>query len=75
MPSVRDRDRDGMTILLVGDLDFGTNLLAACATLAMEIVIALIVGFAAGYGVREWVSRRRREAEWAPETLSPEACL
>src|SRR5262249_49194691 len=24
-PSVRDRDRDGMTILLVGDLDFGTK--------------------------------------------------
>ena len=23
--SVRDRDRDGMTILLVGDLDFGTK--------------------------------------------------
>ena len=27
------------------------------------IVIALIVGFALGYGVREWVSGRRREAE------------
>jgi hypothetical protein len=26
----------------------------------MEIAIALIVGFALGYGVREWVSRRRR---------------
>jgi hypothetical protein len=25
-------------------------------------IIALIVGFAAGYGVREWVSRRRRQA-------------
>src|SRR5215831_7462695 len=24
-PSVRDRDRDGMTIRLVGDLDFGTK--------------------------------------------------
>jgi hypothetical protein len=24
-PSVRDRDRDGLTILLVGDLDFGTK--------------------------------------------------
>ena len=24
-PSVHDRDRDGMTILLVGDLDFGTK--------------------------------------------------
>jgi hypothetical protein len=29
----------------------------------METAIALIVGFALGYGVREWVSRRRREAE------------
>jgi len=33
-----------------------------------EIIIALIVGFAAGYGIREWVSRRRRQArrrdEW-----------
>jgi hypothetical protein len=27
-----------------------------------EIAIALIVGFALGYGVREWVSRRRRQA-------------
>jgi hypothetical protein len=29
----------------------------------MEIIIALIIGFALGYGVREWISRRRREAE------------
>jgi len=29
----------------------------------MEIVIALIIGFAAGYGVREWISRQRRQAE------------
>jgi hypothetical protein len=29
----------------------------------LEIAIALIVGFALGYGVREWVSRRRRQAE------------
>jgi hypothetical protein len=28
----------------------------------LETAIALIVGFAAGYGVREWVSCRRREA-------------
>src|SRR5262245_548636 len=28
----------------------------------LEIAIALIVGFALGYGVREWVSRRRRQA-------------
>jgi len=27
-----------------------------------ETAIALIFGFAAGYGVREWVSCRRREA-------------
>jgi hypothetical protein len=29
----------------------------------LEIAIALIVGFALGYGVREWVFRRRRQAE------------
>ena len=28
-----------------------------------EIAIVLIVGFGLGYGVREWVSRRRRQAE------------
>jgi hypothetical protein len=33
------------------------------ATPNMEIAIALIVGFALGYGVREWISRRRRQAE------------
>jgi hypothetical protein len=27
-----------------------------------EIIIALIIGFAAGYGVREWLSRHRRQA-------------
>ena len=38
----------------------------------LEIAIALIVGFGLGYGVREWVSRRRRQAErrgralWGP---------
>jgi len=38
----------------------------------LEIAIVLIVGFALGYGVREWVSRRRRQAErrrralWGP---------
>jgi len=26
-------------------------------------IIALIVGFGAGYGVRDWISRRRRQAE------------
>jgi len=25
----------------------------------MEIAIALIIGFALGYGIREWISRRR----------------
>jgi len=29
----------------------------------LQIAIALIVGFALGYGVREWISRRRRQAE------------
>jgi hypothetical protein len=29
----------------------------------METAIALIVGFAIGYGFREWLSRRRRQAE------------
>jgi hypothetical protein len=29
----------------------------------LEIVIALIIGFALGYGIREWISRRRRQAE------------
>jgi predicted PolB exonuclease-like 3'-5' exonuclease len=29
----------------------------------MEIAIALIVGVALGYGVREWISRRRRQAD------------
>jgi hypothetical protein len=28
----------------------------------LEIAIALIVGFALGYAVREWISRRRRQA-------------
>jgi len=38
----------------------------------LEIAIALIVGFGLGYGGREWVSRRRRQAErrgralWGP---------
>jgi hypothetical protein len=29
----------------------------------MEIVIALIIGFALGYGIREWMSRNRRQTE------------
>ena len=31
--------------------------------LMLETAIVLIVGFALGYGVREWVSRRRRQVE------------
>jgi hypothetical protein len=31
--------------------------------LMLEIAISLIVGFALGYGVREWVFRRYRRAE------------
>jgi len=29
----------------------------------LETAIVLIVGFGLGYGVREWLSRRRRQAE------------
>jgi hypothetical protein len=29
----------------------------------LETAIALIVGFALGYGVREWLFRRRRRVE------------
>jgi hypothetical protein len=29
----------------------------------LEIAIALIIGFALGYGVREWISRQRHQAE------------
>jgi hypothetical protein len=38
----------------------------------LETAIVLIVGFALGYGVREWISRRRRQVEkqrralWGP---------
>jgi hypothetical protein len=44
----------------------------------LEIAIVLIVGFALGYGVREWVSRRRRQAERQRHTLwgpPPEAVV
>jgi len=40
----------------------------------MEIVITLIVGFALGYGVREWISRhdtKRKDSDGAP--CDPEA--
>jgi hypothetical protein len=33
----------------------------------LSIILGLIVGFVSGYGVREWISRRRRAAareEW-----------
>ena len=32
-------------------------------TLILDLMTALTVGFALGYGVREWISRRRRQAE------------
>ncbi len=32
-------------------------------TLILDLTMALTVGFALGYGVREWISRRRRQAE------------
>jgi hypothetical protein len=44
----------------------------------LEMAIVLIVGFALGYGVREWVSRHRRQAERRRRTLwgpPPEAVL
>jgi len=28
-----------------------------------DVAIALIIGFALGYGIREWISRRRRRIE------------
>ena len=37
----------------------------------MEIVIALIIGFALGYGIREWMSRKRRQAERKHRGLPP----
>ena len=35
----------------------------AVRTLILDLTMALTVGFALGYGVREWISRRRRQAE------------
>src|SRR5262249_47264602 len=32
-------------------------------TLILDLTMALTIGFALGYGVREWISRRRRQAE------------
>ena len=32
-------------------------------TLILDLTMALTVGFALGYGVREWISRRRRQGE------------
>ena len=32
-------------------------------TLILDLTMALTVGFALGYGVREWISHRRRQAE------------
>jgi hypothetical protein len=34
----------------------------AVPTLVLDVTIALTVGFALGYGIREWISRRRRQA-------------
>jgi hypothetical protein len=30
----------------------------------LDLAVALLIGFAIGYGAREYVSRRRRAAEW-----------
>jgi hypothetical protein len=35
----------------------------AVRTLILDLTMALTIGFALGYGVREWISRRRRQAE------------
>ena len=32
-------------------------------TLILDLTMALTIGFALGCGVREWISRRRRQAE------------
>lgn len=32
------------------------------ARILLSIVLALVIGFAGGYGIREWISRRRRAA-------------
>jgi hypothetical protein len=40
-----------------------TVLFGRYLSLMLEIAISLIVGFALGYGVREWVFRRYRRAE------------
>jgi hypothetical protein len=32
-------------------------------TLILDLTMAVTIGFALGYGVREWISRRRRQAE------------
>jgi hypothetical protein len=35
----------------------------ATLEIAIAAAIAFVIGFALGYGVREWISRRRRHAE------------
>ena len=35
----------------------------SCGTLMLEIAISLIVGFALGYGVREWAFRQDRSQQ------------
>ncbi len=35
----------------------------AVRNLILDLTMALTIGFALGYGVREWISRRRRQAE------------
>jgi hypothetical protein len=35
----------------------------------LEIAIAVVIGFALGYGVREWISRRRQQAARARRDL------
>jgi hypothetical protein len=40
--------------------------------LMLEFAIVLIVGFGLGYGVREWVSRRRHQAERERRALRSE---
>jgi len=41
----------------------------------LEIAIILIVGFALGYGVREWILRRRRQAEPSGSPFGQSTCM
>ena len=44
-------------------------------TLILDLTMALTIGFALGYGVREWISRRRRQAERRRQGLGGGFCV